>query len=226
MLIAGATAAYLINTLPPYLTLNPKEGRVILNPHFPAHYGVLLAHIAFGTIALLTVCLQIWPWLRRNHPRIHRISGRVYVFAGAVPCALMALLLDRVTFEYEENLGVTMQGLLLLGTSIAGYIAARRGNYDSHRRWMLYSFAVVTSVISGRAAVVLYTNLPVDLRPNVGYVFEFARWFNWVINIVIVQWWLEYTARRNRRPARMSGPQQPAMTAADADRSATFDATP
>jgi uncharacterized membrane protein len=216
VLIVGAVAAFLIDSLPPYLTLNPKEARIILNPHFPAHYAVLLGHIAFGTIAMLTVCLQVWPWLRRNHPRIHRTSGRVYVFAGAVPCALLALVLDRVTFQWEANFGITMQGLLLLGTTVAGYVAARRGNYASHRRWMLYSFAVLTSTISGKAAVVLWEHLPVLDRPNPDYVLEFARWFNWMINIVIVQWWIEHTARRNQSlSGRRSVPQQPAMTSAD-----------
>lgn len=209
LLITGAIAAYLINTLPPYLTLNPKEVRIILNPDFPAHYGVLLAHIAFGTIALVTVCLQIWPWLRRKHPRIHRLSGRVYVFAGAVPCALLALVLDRVTYQWEANLGITMQGLLLLVFTIAGYVAVRRRNYASHRRWMLYSFAMVTSVVWGRAAVVLYIALPASARPNVDYLLEFARWFNWMINLVLVQWWLEHDARRSaRKPSAAAGPGQ------------------
>jgi len=31
-----------------------------------------VAHILFGSVALVTACLQIWPWLRRTHPTVHR----------------------------------------------------------------------------------------------------------------------------------------------------------
>ena len=47
-----------------------------------------MAHILFGSVALVTACLQIWPWLRRTHPDVHRWSGRFYLFDGVFPGGL------------------------------------------------------------------------------------------------------------------------------------------
>jgi len=51
----------------------------------PAHrgyYPLLVSHIFLGSLVLLAACLQVWPWLRRSHPAVHRWSGRVYVVAA------------------------------------------------------------------------------------------------------------------------------------------------
>lgn len=196
--------AFLIDELPPYLSLDPNKARIILNKNFPdVHYAILVAHIAAGTIALVCVCLQVWPWLRRHHPEVHRVSGRVYIFGGALPCALLALTLDPLTAGWEGNLGITVQALLLLTTTLIGYRMIRLRRYASHRRWMLYSFALVTGVLWGRAAVVLYLALPLDLRPNPGYIFEVARWFGWLANLALAKWWLDRTSKRPEpRPVR------------------------
>jgi hypothetical protein len=89
--LALLVGAFLAFSLPPYLAFDPARSRVPQPDGFPAHYWFLVAHILFGTIAIVGVILQIWPWLRRTHPALHRRIGRVYIFGGAIPSALMAL---------------------------------------------------------------------------------------------------------------------------------------
>src|SRR5699024_5200910 len=78
------TVGFVAYSLLPYLGLNPDNARVALRDGFPLHYPLLVAHIFLGSVALLAACLQVWPWLRQNHPTVHRRSGRVYVCV-AVP---------------------------------------------------------------------------------------------------------------------------------------------
>lgn len=86
------TVAFLAFSLPPYLTLDPAQARL---PVPTWYYPALAAHIAFGSIALLAACVQLWPWFRAHRRAMHRWSGRVYVFAGALPASLVVLTITR-----------------------------------------------------------------------------------------------------------------------------------
>ncbi|MFJ7524454.1 Predicted membrane protein (DUF2306) [Streptomyces sp. MnatMP-M77] len=196
LLLALLVTLFLVDELTAYLGLEPSEARITLNEDVPLHYPLLVAHIGFGTIALVTVVLQVWPLLRRNHPRIHRASGRLYVFAGALPSAVLALAIMPLMPAWQGTIGVAVHALLWIGTTTMGYRAARKRQYDDHRRWMLYSFALATGVLWGRAMVNVMTYA--ELNIDVGYLFEVARWLGWMINLMLVQWWLD---RRPNRPA-------------------------
>ena len=82
--LALLTVAFVAFALPPYLTLDPAQARLQPLPPFPGYYPLLVTHIFLGSVVLLAACLQVWPWLRQNHPRVHRTSGRIYV-AAALP---------------------------------------------------------------------------------------------------------------------------------------------
>ena len=83
IIFAAAAIGYVVYKLPPYLTLDPNNSRI--PPVYPLHFVLLSGHVISGSIALVTPVLQFWPWLRRKFPTLHRISGRIYVFAGALP---------------------------------------------------------------------------------------------------------------------------------------------
>ena len=120
--LALVVAVFLAYSVPPYLTLDPARSRVPAPPGFPAHYWFLVAHITFGTIAIVGVILQVWPWLRRTHPVAHRRIGRVYVFAGAIPAALMAVTIGAVSpFGPVVAAIDVVAGLLWLGFTVAGW---------------------------------------------------------------------------------------------------------
>jgi uncharacterized membrane protein len=193
---------FLIYELPPYLGLDSKQARIILNKNVPLHYPILIVHIAGGSIAMITMCIQVIPWVRRHHPKVHRVSGRFYIFAGVLPCAVMALFLDRYTSMWEGNLGIVAQALLWLGTTATGYRMARQHRWAQHRRWMVYSFAIVLGNVWGLIAKIVYVHNPV-VSPD--YLFETARWVGWMANLVIAQWWLERTGWRPSRPTERAG---------------------
>jgi hypothetical protein len=70
--------AFLAFSLPPYLAFDPARSRVPQPDGFPARYWFLVAHVIFGSVAMVGAVLQVWPWLRRTHPVLHRRIGRVY----------------------------------------------------------------------------------------------------------------------------------------------------
>jgi hypothetical protein len=186
---------FLFYVWPPYFGLNPSESLIPLRPGVAAHYPLLVLHITFGTIALLTVPLQVWTWLRRRHPVAHRWIGRVYVFGGALPSVVLAFLIT--TMSPFPSVGTTLGGIFWLVTTVMGYIRGRQRRWVEHRRWMLYSFAMALNVIWGRIFFVVLDNTGLIADQTVsGHVIGAAPWLGWVINLVLVQLWLNHTANR------------------------------
>ncbi|MFJ9810805.1 DUF2306 domain-containing protein [Streptomyces sp. NPDC101158] len=186
--------AFLSFVWPPYLGLDPKTSLIPIRPEAPQHYPMLVAHIATGTIALVTVVLQLWPWLRRRHPAVHRWSGRVYVFAGVLPSAILAFLITPLSMG--PSVGTTLGGVMWLFTTAMGFVRAVQHRFLSHRMWMLYSFAFAINIVWGRVFVVLLMSLGVQSQAIWGQVVGTAPWLGWVINLFLVQWWLNRTAGR------------------------------
>src|ERR671937_811220 len=72
--------AFVVGSVPRYLTLDPQRSLVPQPDGYPFHYPLLVAHVCFGSIAMLTCGFQVWPWFRRRFPAAHRQSGRIYRF--------------------------------------------------------------------------------------------------------------------------------------------------
>ena len=188
-------------SVPPYLSLDPTRSRVPPPDDFPAHYPILVGHVVFGSVALLTTCLQVWPWIRQRHPRIHRIAGRLYVFAGVLPAGITALIIGWFTpfGPVAQASNVLLASLWLIFT-VAGYRMARRRRYGEHRRWMIRSFALTASIITNRiwgviAFLVLSPQLDITFGGNEKLlswtIAGLSTWLGWVIPLLVAQWWLE-----------------------------------
>ncbi|MFD5438076.1 DUF2306 domain-containing protein [Kitasatospora sp. NPDC127067] len=185
----------LVYAFPRYLTGGPGQARIPLDPSFPAHYAVLVGHVVFGNISMVTVFLQVLPWIRRNHPAVHRISGRVYIFAGALPGGLLALVLLPYSTAPSGRIGLAMMGVLWLLTTVLGLRAALQRRFVDHRRWMVYSFALALGTSWGRVVVELMGYIP-GFKLDLPVLLEVANWAGWVLNLLVAHWWLERTGPR------------------------------
>jgi hypothetical protein len=147
--LAVVSAALLVYMLQPYVPPDPSTSRARFDN--VVFYGLLVAHIFTATVATVTGLAQFWPWLRNNHPRVHRWTGRAYFFAGVFPSMVLA-----VPVALAAPFGVSNQaGLLIVdaawsATAIAGYRAARQRRYADHRRWMIRNYALTFSSLFSR----------------------------------------------------------------------------
>lgn len=201
VLLLGVVAFNLIYALPRYLSFDPSQSRSGLDPSVPAHFGLLVAHVVTGNVAMVTVLLQLWPWLRRIHPQVHRASGRVYILAGALPSAGLALFtLIPLRPDQSGSIGLAAMGVLWIVTTVVGWRMARRRRYAEHRRWMLYSFALAMGTSWGRVIVVVLTAFPSLIQHvNFGVLVEVNNWLGWMVNLLIAHLWIESRARRSSR---------------------------
>ncbi len=170
---------------------------------------MLTGHILFGSIAIITCSMQVWPWLRQHHPKVHRISGRVYVFAGVLPSGLFAMIVAVMSaIGPAGKIGNLLGASLWIGFTITGLVAARRRRYQEHRRWMIRSFALCVSIVVNRVWLVLLMLglMPFldgyyggDMDPLIEDAAIASIWTSWIVNLMIAQWWLDRKPKRRAR---------------------------
>ena len=105
----------------------------------PLGNAVLVSHLAAAFVVYIAGGLQLWPWLRRHAPRVHRWSGRLFVVA-AVAIALggpaMKLVHGRIGDRFQESALLVAAGLILVFATQA-WRTARARQFDRHRLWAL-----------------------------------------------------------------------------------------
>jgi hypothetical protein len=203
MLVALAFISY---SLPPYLTLDPSRSRVAPPSSVWGYYPALVAHVVFGSIAMITACLQVWPWLRRDHPRVHRRFGLLYIFGGVLPAGVMGLTIGAVSpFGPVIRASNVVLAIVWLTVTMTGFSAGRRHSWIAHRRWMTRSIVLTFSVITNRVWTVIWvivlipqldTTFGGNERLMIQTIAGLSGWLGWVIPLVVTEWRLERGALR------------------------------
>lgn len=194
--------AVLIVSVPPFLRFDPANQPAQLNPaHRVLDFALAEAHVLLSTVAILALCLSIWPWLRTRHPAVHRWSGRVYVFS-ALSASLLILPIVYLNTAWQADIGAVATGVVWFATTLIGYRAMRRGDEVRHRRWMLYSFAMSTSIVWSVTLTPFFTT-----PAGFPYMMELLRWVGPLVNLGAVKWWLDRMAARavTAAPSRETG---------------------
>ena len=211
--LGALVVIFLAFSLPPYLSLDPGRSRVPQPEALGvAHYWTLVPHVLFGSIALATAVLQIWPWFRHKHPAWHRRTGRLYVFGGVLPAGLAALVVGAFTpFGPVTRASNVLLAVLWLAITLRGWRMARQRRYGEHRRWMIRSFALTASIITNRIWGVIWA---ISLAPQLDTTFHgdevlfswvvsaLAAWLGWTLPLLAAEWWLERDRRRAGFPKR------------------------
>jgi uncharacterized membrane protein len=136
--------------------LNPNQGsqareyaNIVLSPsQHPWYFPMLAGHVLTASVALVTCIFQIWPWLRVNHPSLHRYIGRVNIFVGVFPAVVFGLIVE-VFWPFSVATMLSQVFVLALWGFVTamGLRMGRKGLTEEHRRWMLRSFALTCSVL-------------------------------------------------------------------------------
>lgn len=193
--LLAVSVLFVLVSLPPYLQPDPAQSRTPLRPGVDWHFPLLAVHVIFGSIALLTVCFQIWPALRAWSLPMHRWVGRIYVFGGVLPAGLTALVVGALSERGPLTMIGNLTGAVLwLGVTAPAYLAARRRRFREHRRWMIRSFALTISIMMDR---VLTVPLFLVVEPKTAYAI--ATWTSFALCVSAAECWLRRSGHTRRR---------------------------
>lgn len=170
------------------------------NPRALAAPLPVVLHILSSFVFCLVGALQFVPSVRRHHPEIHRVAGRVVAAAGCVSAATGLWMTHAFMFPAE------LQGLLLywtriflsvwmVGLIIWAVIAVRSRNVSGHSAAMLRAYAIgqgasTQTVLGIGWAIVVGTDL-------VGPARDVMMVLAWALNLLLAEFLIR-TARTSR----------------------------
>lgn len=154
-------------------------------------------HILAGTVFMLLGPLQFIPSIRRYWPKIHRVTGRVFLVCGLIAAATG--LGVEFTFPlrggYVKRAAMVLFSLAMLVALALAWRAAIRRRIDLHRAWVVRAYAIGLALSTTR----LYF-IPAYLMYGNPSQFEAATvtWAGFCINCLVAEW----IVRRSRRTQR------------------------
>jgi Predicted membrane protein (DUF2306) len=109
-------------------------------------WGLIVIHVAFGSLFLVLVAFQFSPELRKRRSGWHRGAGKVAMVSGV----LAGLSAAGLVLAYPSEPPATPLldavrvgfGVALSATNLLAFAAIRRGNVAAHRAWMIRAVAI------------------------------------------------------------------------------------
>jgi hypothetical protein len=179
----------------PYLTLDPAKSRVAITSD-TIQYPLLVTHIIFAFIALITGFLQFIERIRIQNPKTHRFLGRAYVISVFIS-GLLALVVVFYIENFTKSLAFLTLTIVWLVTCWNGYRSAVKRRFKEHRIWMIRSFGVTLVAVSARLLVPLLLlsyyilsgfTIPGGRERMVEEVLNVNIWVGLLLNFIIVEW--------------------------------------
>ena len=143
-----------------------------------------LAGVLFGVLGPM----QFVRALRQRFGTLHRLSGRVFVLAGAgLALSGLALLLQVQSLATGLlDAARAVFGLALIAALVRGVAAARAHEVPGHRAWMVRAYAI--GMGQGTVALVMYPIYLITGEPPMGLVADIVVVGLWLLNIALAEW--------------------------------------
>lgn len=178
-LALAAGAYFVLSNVPEYFIWSEET-----YGYYWPRAGYLLPHVLGGLVAIVIGPFQFWSRIRNTYPKVHRISGRIYLISvviGAVGGMVMAATTTR-NFAYAS--GLFALALVWLVTAAMAYTAVRRRNFIQHKQWMIRSYVVTFAFVTFRLTNNLMASLAIgEPRDRIALI----SWACWAVPLLITE---------------------------------------
>lgn len=148
----------------------------------------IYAHVFASAVALALGPFQLSPKLRQRSIRWHRRLGRVYL-VGVLIGGVAGLIIARNAFGgMVSTAGFSGLAIAWLGTGASAYLAIRRGDVASHRRYMVRNVALTFAAVTLRIGLGVFGGV---LRLPFEVYYPLLSWACWVPNLILAELWLQ-----------------------------------
>jgi hypothetical protein len=167
-----------------------------------AQLGVHLAAAAFLSLA---GAWQLVPQVRQRWPRLHRLTGRLYlpmaIVAGLGGAALIWLRESPASFWADVS--ITLNGLVIVVCAVLAWRAAVTRRFADHQAWATRLFLAVSGVwflrVGLMAWVAIHLGKPVGIGNLDGWFYVSWNFGSWIVPLLVYEAW----RRARRAPARL-----------------------
>lgn len=141
-------------------------------------------HISTGGLALLIGWSQFVERFRVRYLRLHRFIGKTYVIAVLLSGISGLYIAAFATGGIISIMGFGSLAIAWLFTTVKAYTKIRKGEVDSHERWMIRSYALCFAAVTLRVWLPLM-QFAIGLDFFIAY--RIVAWLCWVPNLVVAE---------------------------------------
>ena len=181
----------------PYINFEPNVeflGTKQLIYHIDLWRISFYVHVFSSPIVILSGLLQFSPWVLKRYLRLHRGLGYTYVVTVLLISGPSALVMS----FYANGGRVSQTSFVLLSffwiiTTLMAFIKIKKGDFISHTKWNIRSYALTLSAVTLRFYAYLFDVFEVRMGPKETYIL--LAYLSWIPNLIIAQFliWGGYT---------------------------------
>ncbi len=188
--VAILYASYLLILLSlPYIHFQPNVeflGTKQLIYHIDLWRISFYVHVFTSPIVILSGLLQFNRWILNKRPKLHRGLGYTYVLTVLLISGPSALVMS----FYANGGRVAQTSFVLLTffwiiTTLLSFLKAKKGDYLSHTRWNIRSYALTLSAVTLRFYSYMFDVFEIRMEPKETYIL--LAYLSWIPNLVIAQ---------------------------------------
>ena len=188
--VAIIYASYLLILLSlPYIHFQPNVeflGTKQLIYHIDLWRISFYVHVFTSPIVILSGLLQFNRWILNKRPKIHRGLGYAYVVTVLLISGPSALVMS----FYANGGRIAQTSFVLLTfvwiiTTLLSFLKAKKGNYLSHTKWNVRSYALTLSAVTLRFYAYMFDVLEIRMGPKETYIL--LAYLSWIPNLIIAE---------------------------------------
>ena len=196
LLLAIASAEFLIAAYGKYRHLDSAAYGM-----FMTRRGWLWLHLAGGLTTVLLGPVQFLTQWRLRQPRLHRLTGRIYLVGMLVAATGATGLIATSPAPFAIRAAFAATALAWLTTALTGLAAILRGAVERHRRWMVRNYAVTLAPIIFRLSLPLAIAGGFAPSPT---LIATLLWCSWIVPLLVCEGVRRLAGLRRSARARAS----------------------
>ncbi|MFK7783600.1 MAG: DUF2306 domain-containing protein [Crocinitomicaceae bacterium] len=173
----------------PYIHFKPNVeflGTKQLIYHIDIWRVSFYVHVFTSPIVILAGLLQFNRWILKKHPKFHKAIGYVYVVTVLLISGPAALVMS----FYANGGRVSQTSFVLLSffwlfTTLMAFLKIKKGDFLSHTKWNIRSYALTLSAVTLRFYAYLFDVFEVRMGPKETYIL--LAYLSWIPNLIVAQ---------------------------------------
>ncbi len=140
------------------------------------------SHITLGGVTLLIGWLQFSSKLRKKHTKLHRTIGKIYVLSVLISGPTGFYIAFFASGGFITKLGFSLGALLWVILTYFGFIAIKKGSIESHKKYMMYSYAGTFGAVTLR----IWLPILIFIFGEFLFAYQIVAWLSWIPNLFVV----------------------------------------
>lgn len=143
-------------------------------------------HVFTSPLVIVAGLFQFNRWILRKKAKLHRFLGYIYIvvilFITGPAAFIMSLYANG---GYAAQISFVPLSILWILFTYLAYRKIKKGDFESHVKWNIRSYALTLSAISLRFFAFLFDKFNVDLGPKETYIV--LAYLGWIPNLLFAE---------------------------------------